>query len=198
MFTFFVKVVLKPERHMKCLRFCVHFSLRNCIEVSRLHRVFDNAVRIKRLALSVYTLWLEASSRSFETLYKICSSFTGWSVTSGYHSSSKTSLFASMTPSNKRRLYVTFQHRSGLPGFHWAIMIAPKVESSDANERDNYLFHATNAIAPGLPSGWRFEHKPDNSMRSGTRNERAMVAKLRVGSESFEDCAARIKDAGTV
>lgn len=34
---------------------------------------------------------------------------------------------------NKLRIFVTFQHRNGRPGFHWSIMVSPKRENGDEN-----------------------------------------------------------------
>jgi hypothetical protein len=84
---------------------------------------------------------------------------------------------------NKRRLYIILQHRMELPGFHWAIMLAPKNDSIDMQTKDCHVFHVTNTFQPGTsdhdgPPDWRYEEKPDHSMRSGTLVARILVAKL--------------------
>jgi len=89
-----------------------------------------------------------------------------------------------MSPKNKNRLYITLQHRAEQPGFHWALVLAPKSESSDSNIKDSHIFHATNTIQPGVPigpngkPGWRYEDKKVNPLRSGNLVARILVAKL--------------------
>ncbi|KAM6494487.1 hypothetical protein JOM56_010848 [Amanita muscaria] len=98
---------------------------------------------------------------------------------------------------NKNRLFITLQHRNEKPGFHWAILLAPKYESGNQNEKDSYLFHAINNISPGVTykSGqkppWRYENKTANVLNSRTITGRVLVAKLS-GSESVKAQAQRI------
>lgn len=77
---------------------------------------------------------------------------------------------------NKYRLFVTFQHRNGRPGFHWSIMIAPKRENG---EEKPTVYDATNTIAPGYESGqWRYRVRKDDLMGYGNFIARVLVAKL--------------------
>ena len=98
---------------------------------------------------------------------------------------------------NKNRLFITLQHRLERPGFHWALLLTPKSESADRDDRDSHLFHATNGISPGMriapggKPGWRYESKPANVLKSRTITARILVAKLS-GSESVETQAKRI------
>jgi len=92
-----------------------------------------------------------------------------------------------MVEKNKHCLYITLQHRGELPGYHWALLLAPtlKTESADIGVRDSHLFHATNAVNPDHPqkpgstvAAWRYEDKPANSLRSGNMIARILVAKF--------------------
>ncbi|KIL66754.1 hypothetical protein M378DRAFT_23126 [Amanita muscaria Koide BX008] len=99
--------------------------------------------------------------------------------------------------SDKNRLFITLQYRLERPGFHWGILLAPKSESGNREEKDSHLFHAINsfspgvAITPGQKPGWRYESKPANVLKSRTITGRVLVAKLS-GSESVEAQAQRI------
>ncbi|KIL66751.1 hypothetical protein M378DRAFT_23125 [Amanita muscaria Koide BX008] len=98
---------------------------------------------------------------------------------------------------NKNRLFITLQHRFDRPGFHWAILLAPKSESGNPDEKGSHLFHAINSFSPGVAvtagqkPGWRYESKPANVLKSHTITARVLVAKL-PGSESVEAQAQRI------
>lgn len=92
-----------------------------------------------------------------------------------------------MVEKNKHCLYITLQHRGMLPGYHWALLLAPtlKTESADITVKDSYLFQATNTINPDHPqkpgstvAAWRYEDKPVNSLRSGNLIARILLAKL--------------------
>jgi hypothetical protein len=92
-----------------------------------------------------------------------------------------------MPEKQKHVLYITLQHRAEQPGFHWAILLARalKLESSDINLRESYLFHVTNTTGPEHPAtraggltDWRYETKAVNSLRSGNMIGRVLVAKL--------------------
>jgi hypothetical protein len=105
-----------------------------------------------------------------------------------------------MLEKDKNRLYITLQHRLGKPGFHWALLLAPKAESIDMQVKDSHMFHVTNAFVPfngdlgphyeDKPE-WRYEDKPVNSMRSGDLIARVLVAKLPT-NESLRAQAATI------
>jgi Family of unknown function (DUF6914) len=89
-----------------------------------------------------------------------------------------------MPEKNKNCMYITLQHRMGKPGYHWAILLAPKHQSTDFDIKDSHLFHVTNTYLPefglgqsGIPD-WRYEHKPANSMRSRALVARLLIAKL--------------------
>ncbi|KDQ20170.1 hypothetical protein BOTBODRAFT_27577 [Botryobasidium botryosum FD-172 SS1] len=89
-----------------------------------------------------------------------------------------------MLRKNQDRLYITLQHRMARPGFHWALMLSPKSESSDTTVEDSHIFHVLNTIQAGVPVGpsghpdWRFEDKPTNSLSSGRLVARILVAKM--------------------
>ena len=98
---------------------------------------------------------------------------------------------------NKNRLFITFQYRLEKPGFHWGLLLSPKSESDDREDRDSHLFHVINTFSPGVPvaskqnPGWRYEEKPVNVLRSHTMTARVLIAKL-TGTESVEVQAQRI------
>lgn len=89
-----------------------------------------------------------------------------------------------MSEKDKNRLYITLQYRSGKPRFHWALLLAPKSESTDVQIKDSHLFHVTNSIQPGIKFGangkpeWRYEDEPVNSMARSKLIGRVLVAKL--------------------
>ncbi|CAA7267228.1 unnamed protein product [Cyclocybe aegerita] len=93
---------------------------------------------------------------------------------------------------NKTRLYITLQHRGGKPGFHWALLLAPKTESANISTTDGYRFHALNTAQEGAIIGangqyeWRFEHQAFNSLSTGNLIGRILVAKLSSSSGSGE------------
>ncbi|TFK33831.1 hypothetical protein BDQ12DRAFT_614645 [Crucibulum laeve] len=80
--------------------------------------------------------------------------------------------------SNKHRLYLTLQHRHGLPGFHWGLVLAPKSVRNDAYAKDCWLFHATNSLQPGFSQMWRYEWTEVNILRSTSVIARLLVAKF--------------------
>ncbi|KAK2461059.1 hypothetical protein APHAL10511_006906 [Amanita phalloides] len=98
---------------------------------------------------------------------------------------------------NKNRLFITLQYRLERPDFHWGLLLSPKSESDDRNDKDSHLFHVTNSLSlgvqimPGQKPGWRYEEKPANVLRSRTITARVLVAKLS-GTESVEMQAQRI------
>ncbi|KIL66753.1 hypothetical protein M378DRAFT_347865, partial [Amanita muscaria Koide BX008] len=98
---------------------------------------------------------------------------------------------------NKNRLFITLQYRLGRPGFHWGILLAPKSESGNPDEKGSHLFHVINSFSPGVATmpeqkpGWRYESKRANVLKSHTITARVLVAKLS-GSESVEAQAQRI------
>jgi|SRR6185437_53861 len=68
---------------------------------------------------------------------------------------------------NKYRLYISFDHRYKLPGYHWALTLAPKKESIDPDIHDCIIFHVTNAAMDGYPPlFWRYERKVVNGLHS--------------------------------
>jgi Family of unknown function (DUF6914) len=79
---------------------------------------------------------------------------------------------------------MTLQHRMEKPGFHWALLLAPKHQSVDVNNKDSHVFHVTNTVQLGINLGsngkpeWRYEDKPANSMRSRALVARLLIAKL--------------------
>jgi hypothetical protein len=92
-----------------------------------------------------------------------------------------------MVKKNKHCLYITLQHQGELPGYHWALLLAPtpKTESANIRVRDSHLFHATNSVNPDHPqkpgsaaATWRYEDKPANSLSSGSMVVRILVAKF--------------------
>lgn len=46
-------------------------------------------------------------------------------------------------PRNKSRLYVTFEHRMGRPGFHWGLQVTNKAEKDDSLAK---MYDITNAV----------------------------------------------------
>lgn len=98
---------------------------------------------------------------------------------------------------NKNRLFITLQYRLGRPGFHWGILLAPKSESGNPDEKGSHLFHVINSLSPGVATmpgqkpSWRYESKPANVLKSSTITGRVLVAKLS-GSESVEAQARHI------
>ncbi|KAF8720595.1 hypothetical protein AX14_010872 [Amanita brunnescens Koide BX004] len=84
---------------------------------------------------------------------------------------------------NKNRLFITLQYRSD-GGFHWTLLLAPKVESEEKEDRDSHFFHAVNNIAggmqltPGEKPPWRYDERRGNVMNSPTMTARILVAKL--------------------
>jgi len=89
-----------------------------------------------------------------------------------------------MPEENKHCLYITLQYRLDAPGFHWAIVLAPKSENLDSTVKDSQLFHVINTLQLGSPVGpgskpdWRYETKLVNAMRSRNLIARILVAKL--------------------
>lgn len=91
-----------------------------------------------------------------------------------------------MSEANKSRLFITLQHRGGRPGFHWALILAPKSEAKmqDRESTPCHRFHITNSAqkdAKLLDNGkfaWRFEHEPFNCLVPGNVIARILVAKL--------------------
>jgi hypothetical protein len=85
---------------------------------------------------------------------------------------------------NKDRLFITLQYRPERQGFHWSLLLAPKVESQNLEDRDSHFFHAVNNLTPGMQLAdgerppWRYEQRPGNVMRSPTMTARILVAKL--------------------
>ena len=84
---------------------------------------------------------------------------------------------------NKYRLYLVLQHRGSHPGFHWAIVLAPK-ESNNPKTNDCYRFHITNSAQANAVLGtngkfeWRFEHEPFNLVAAGNVVARILLAKV--------------------
>lgn len=74
---------------------------------------------------------------------------------------------------NKNHLYMALQHRNDHSGFHWGLLIAPKVETRDTTLNDCHLFHVTDSQQPGCIMGpddkilWRFQDKTVSPLRSG-------------------------------
>ncbi|CAA7266306.1 unnamed protein product [Cyclocybe aegerita] len=95
-----------------------------------------------------------------------------------------------MPETEKFRLYITLQHRNELPGYHWALLLAPKYETNDPQDPpDSWLFHATNSIqvpqggmsalqAAYGPAPWRKETRAVSSIKSGNMIGRVLIAKL--------------------
>ncbi|KAJ3507054.1 hypothetical protein NLJ89_g6519 [Agrocybe chaxingu] len=89
-----------------------------------------------------------------------------------------------MQERKKTRLYITLQHRGDKPGFHWALLLAPKSESANINTTHEYRFHALNTAQEGAVIGangqyeWRFEHQAFNCLSTGNLIGRILVAKL--------------------
>jgi hypothetical protein len=87
---------------------------------------------------------------------------------------------------NKSRLFVTLQHRGGRPGFHWALVLAPKSEAKTEDRQSTpcHRFHVTNSAqkdAKLLDNGkfaWRFEEEPFNCLVPGNVVARILLAKL--------------------
>ena len=98
---------------------------------------------------------------------------------------------------SSNRLFITLQYRLERSGFHWSLLLSPKSESKDREDKDSHLFHVINSFSPGAPvapnqkPGWRYEEKPVNVLRSRTMTARVLVAKLS-GAESVEVQAQRI------
>ncbi|KAF8148197.1 hypothetical protein B0H34DRAFT_737268 [Crassisporium funariophilum] len=88
-----------------------------------------------------------------------------------------------MLGEKKNRLYIDFQHRNGKPGFHWSLVLGPKIEAAD-NELDCHLFHVTNTVLDKtdiMEDGyipWRYIEKPVNNHRDRSLVGRILVAKL--------------------
>ena len=91
---------------------------------------------------------------------------------------------------NKNRLFITLQYRPmdrqrpDREAFHWSILLAPKVESQNTEDRDAHVFNAVNSITPGMQLAdgekppWRYDQRPGNVMKSPTMAARILVAKL--------------------
>lgn len=90
-----------------------------------------------------------------------------------------------MSNKNKHRLYVTLQTRGpNVPGFHCALLLAPKRLDEASGAEGGFLFHAINNIIPeNLPKPgerppWRYETKAVKPDGSKTLSARILVAKF--------------------
>ncbi|TFK54765.1 hypothetical protein OE88DRAFT_1674000 [Heliocybe sulcata] len=98
----------------------------------------------------------------------------------------------------KHRLYIVLQYRgAGPPGYHIALLLAPKNETAGPDTREAHRFHVTNSFSPGAVIGsdgkplWRYEHEPVNTIRVENIVARVLIAKL-PSSTTLPDCAADI------
>lgn len=94
--------------------------------------------------------------------------------------------FGNSDDKNKNRLFITLQYRRDAPGFHWTLLLAPKVESQDSEDKDSHFFPALNNFTPGMQLAdgerppWRYDQREGNVMRSPTMTARILVAKLSI------------------
>jgi len=78
---------------------------------------------------------------------------------------------------DKDRLYLTLNHRYDKPGYHWAILLAPKdVSGSTSEDKDSTRWDVTNEDKQA--NSWSFREVPVNQYLSMSLCARILLAKF--------------------